>query len=95
MEAARTSETSVYYHNTTWHHNSEDLDLIYHRSESLKTCIIVIIIIIILANSTKKMLYFKSYSVGKKPSVFVEHRRFVTQFKKSHHLKHPERAEYN
>jgi len=27
----------VYYHNTTLGHNPEDLDLKYHRCESLKT----------------------------------------------------------
>jgi len=28
MKAEWTSETSVSYHNTTWHHNTQDLDLI-------------------------------------------------------------------
>jgi hypothetical protein len=27
MEVARSSETSVSYHNTTWHHNTDDHDL--------------------------------------------------------------------
>jgi len=31
MEAARTSETSVSYHNATRRHNPEDLDLKHHR----------------------------------------------------------------
>jgi hypothetical protein len=37
MEAACTSETSVFYHNTTWRHNPEDLNLYLHCHENLKT----------------------------------------------------------
>jgi hypothetical protein len=38
MEAARSSENLVPYHNTTRGHNPEDLDM-NHRRENLKTCI--------------------------------------------------------
>jgi hypothetical protein len=37
MEAARSSETLVSYHNTARRHNSEDLDLNLHRREDLKS----------------------------------------------------------
>jgi hypothetical protein len=37
MEAARSSETLVSYHITTWRHNPEDLDLNLHRRENLKS----------------------------------------------------------
>jgi len=37
MYAAWISETLLSYHNTTWHHNSEDLDLNIYYYENLKT----------------------------------------------------------
>jgi len=37
MEAAESSETLVSYNNTTWHHNSDDLELNFHRREKLKS----------------------------------------------------------
>jgi len=39
MEASF-SETSVSYRNTTQRHNPEDLDLILHRRESIKSRVI-------------------------------------------------------
>jgi len=36
MEAARTSETLVPYHNTARRHSPGNLDLEHHRHESLK-----------------------------------------------------------
>jgi hypothetical protein len=40
MEAVRSSETSVSYHITTWHHNPEDRDLNLHRRENLNVAIL-------------------------------------------------------
>jgi hypothetical protein len=37
MEAARTSETSVNFYQTTWRHNPEDSHLRIHRRENLKS----------------------------------------------------------
>jgi hypothetical protein len=37
LEAALSSETVVPYHNTTWRHNLEDLDLNLHSPENLKS----------------------------------------------------------
>jgi len=37
MDAARASETSVSYHNTTRRHNPENLDMEHQRRESLST----------------------------------------------------------
>jgi hypothetical protein len=34
MEAARSSEMLVSYHNTTWHHNPEEFDLNLHCHEN-------------------------------------------------------------
>jgi hypothetical protein len=37
MEAARTSETSVNFYQTTWRYNPEDSHLRTHRRENLKS----------------------------------------------------------
>jgi hypothetical protein len=37
LEAVRTSETAVSYHNITLRHNPEDFDLKHHRRENLKS----------------------------------------------------------
>jgi hypothetical protein len=42
MEAARSSETVVSYHNTTWHHNLEDLDLNLHCCENLISFVVMV-----------------------------------------------------
>jgi hypothetical protein len=38
MEAVRTSETLVPYHNSIWRHGPEDLDLNLCHTENLKAC---------------------------------------------------------
>jgi hypothetical protein len=38
MEAARTSETLVNFHQTTWSYNPEDSHLHTHCHENLKSC---------------------------------------------------------
>jgi len=37
MEVTRSSEMLVFYHNTIWHHNAEDLDFNLHCRENLKS----------------------------------------------------------
>jgi hypothetical protein len=39
METAMSSATLESYHNTTWHHNPEDLNSNIHYYENLKFCI--------------------------------------------------------
>jgi hypothetical protein len=41
MEAARTSETSVNFYQTTWHNNPEDSHLHTCRSENLKSYLMI------------------------------------------------------
>jgi len=43
MEAARSSETSISYHITTWRQNLEDLDLNIHRREKFKYRLITVL----------------------------------------------------
>jgi hypothetical protein len=38
MEAAKSFEMLVSYCNTTWHHNTEDIDLNLHHCRNLKSC---------------------------------------------------------
>jgi hypothetical protein len=41
LEAAKSSETLVFYRNTTWHNNPEDLDLSLYRRGYFKSLLLL------------------------------------------------------
>jgi hypothetical protein len=73
MEAAWTSETSVYYYNPTQRQNPEDFDLKHHSRENLKT--------------RSYSLYEKSLFRICKGKVNFEHFLLVPDFVQLHNLR--------